>query len=108
MTCHVLRAFVSRFSLQVIHEPIVEIMRVFSRATDVGKYVTRQTADGFRFKGFWFGAIQALQIENRLPQKLRETFAFCRTIHVDVGESLQRLAEDCEQFMVRYMSVVPI
>ena len=49
MTFHVLRAFDVKFSLQVIHQPIVDRMRVFSCASDVGKSVTRQTAAVFRF-----------------------------------------------------------
>ena len=68
MTFHVLRAFYIRFSLQVIHQPIVERMHVFCRATNVGKSVTRQTVAVFRFEGFRLRAMKAMQLENRLPQ----------------------------------------
>ena len=68
MTCHVRRAFNVRFILQVILKTIVERMHVFSRATDVGKSVTRHAAAEFSFKGARWWAIEVLQIENRGPQ----------------------------------------
>jgi hypothetical protein len=77
MTGHVLEAFNVRFRLQVIPEPGVQRMRVFSCATDVGEFVTGQTATEFRFKGARMRAFIVLQVANQDRQQVGQQSAIC-------------------------------
>jgi hypothetical protein len=83
-------------------------MRVFSCTVDVWESVTGQTATEFRHKGARMRTIKILQVVNRKAQQIRQQFAFRGPYAVEMGEIRYSLREDCNQFMVRYMSVIPI
>jgi hypothetical protein len=52
--------------------------------------------------------IKILQVVNRKAQQIGQQFVFCSTDAVDVGEICHGLREGREQFMVRYVPVIPI
>jgi hypothetical protein len=52
--------------------------------------------------------IKISQVVNRKAQQIGQQFAFRGPDAVEMGEIRYSLREDCKQFMVRYMSVIPI
>jgi len=70
--------------------------------------MTRKAAPAFMNESRGLRRVKILQVENRATQKFGEKFAFCDAIAVDVSEPCHRLAHDREQFVVVYVTVVPI
>ena len=64
MACHVFRTFYIRFSVQVVHQTIIEGMRGFGCAIDIVKFMTRKAAPAFMTESRGLKTVKILQVEN--------------------------------------------
>ena len=68
MASHVFRTFYIRFSLQVVHPPIIEGMHGFGCAIDIVKFMTMKAAPAFMIESHGLRTVKILQVENGATQ----------------------------------------